>query len=103
MKKQETTQDAGSSKVLIEPIVTEAATMAVEKDKYVFKIASSANKAQVKTAIEQTYGVKVEKVNTVSIPKKARIRGRILGWKPGYRKAVITLKKGDSIDIFGGK
>ena len=74
-----------------------------DKDKYIFKISARANKSQVKAAIEKLYKVKVEKVNTVTIPKKARVRGRVLGWKSSYRKAVVTLKKGDKIDVFEGK
>ncbi|MEI7425874.1 MAG: 50S ribosomal protein L23 [Candidatus Moraniibacteriota bacterium] len=91
------------SKVLIEPIVTEAATMLIEQNKYIFKISARATKLQVKLAVEKIYKVKVEKVNTVSVPKKARSRGRIPGWKSGYRKAVVTLKEGNKLDVFEGK
>jgi large subunit ribosomal protein L23 len=91
------------SRVLVEPIVTEAATVLIEQNKYIFKISSIATKLQVKMAIEKIYKVKVEKVNTVSIPKKFRSRGRIPGWKPGYRKAIVTLKEGNKIDVFEGK
>jgi large subunit ribosomal protein L23 len=91
------------SRVLVEPIITEAATAAIEQDKYIFKISATANKAQIKAAIEKLYKVKVLKVNTVTIPKKARVRGRVLGWKSSYRKALVTLKKGDKIDVFEGK
>ncbi|MFZ2225823.1 MAG: 50S ribosomal protein L23 [Candidatus Moraniibacteriota bacterium] len=91
------------SRVIVEPIITEAATESVEANKYIFKISARSNKLQVKQAIEKIYNVKVEKVNTVSIPKKARSRGRILGWKSGYRKAVVTLKEGNKIDVFEGK
>jgi len=91
------------SRVIVEPIITEAATESVEANKYIFKISARSNKLQVKKAIEKIYNVKVEKVNTISIPKKARSRGRILGWKAGYRKAVVTLKEGNKIDVFEGK
>ncbi|MFZ2188538.1 MAG: 50S ribosomal protein L23 [Candidatus Moraniibacteriota bacterium] len=91
------------SKVLIEPIVTEAATVLIENNKYIFKISSRATKLQVKMAIEKIYNVKVEKVNTVNVPRKFRSRGRIPGWKPGYRKAIVTLKEGNKIDVFEGK
>jgi large subunit ribosomal protein L23 len=91
------------SKVLIEPLVTEAATVLVEQNKYVFKIAQRATKLQVQNAVEKIYNVKVEKVNTVSIPRKFRSRGRIPGWKSGYRKAIVTLKEGNKIDVFEGK
>jgi large subunit ribosomal protein L23 len=91
------------SSVIVEPIITEAATASVEENKYIFKISARANKMQVKAAIEKIYKVKVEKVNTISMPKKARSRGRIPGWKSGYRKAVVTLKEGNKIDVFEGK
>ncbi|HAI74213.1 MAG TPA: 50S ribosomal protein L23 [Candidatus Moranbacteria bacterium] len=91
------------SKVIIEPIVTEEATAGIEKNKYIFKISARATKLQVKMAIEKIYKVKVEKVNTISIPKKVRVRGRVAGWKSGYRKAVVTLKEGNKIDVFEGK
>jgi len=91
------------SKVLVSPIVTEAATMLCEQNKYLFKITPRATKLQVKSAIEKIYSVLVEKVNTVSVPRKFRSRGRIPGWKPGYRKAIVTLKEGNKIDVFEGK
>lgn len=91
------------SKVLVSPIVTEAATVFVEQNKYLFKITPRATKLQVKNAIEKIYSVLVEKVNTVSVPRKFRSRGRIPGWKPGYRKAIVTLKEGNKIDVFEGK
>lgn len=91
------------SRVLVEPIVTEAATILIEQNKYIFKIAPRATKLQVKMAIEKIYNVKVEKINTVSVPKKARSRGRIPGWKSGYRKAIVTLKEGNKMDVFEGK
>jgi large subunit ribosomal protein L23 len=91
------------SRVLVEPIVTEAATVLIEQNKYIFKVSSTATKLQIKMAIEKIYKVKVEKVNTVSIPKKFRSRGRIPGWKSGYRKAIVTLKEGNKIDVFEGK
>ena len=91
------------SRVIVEPVITEAATECAEENKYIFKISAKANKVQIKAAIEKIYKVKVEKINTISMPKKARSRGRVLGWKPGYRKAIVTLKTGNKIDIFEGK
>lgn len=91
------------SKVLASPIVTEAATILLEQNKYIFKISPRSTKLQIKMAIEKIYKVKVEKINTVTIPKKFRTRGRIPGWKPGFRKAIVTLKVGNKIDVFEGK
>lgn len=98
-----TIQENILSKVIIEPIITEEATAGIEKNKYIFKISARATKSQVKAAVEKIYKVKVEKINTISVPKKARIRGKISGWKSGYRKAVVTLKEGNKIDVFEGK
>lgn len=90
-------------KVLIEPWVTEKATQAAELNKYVFKISAEASKIQVKDAIESLYKVTVLSVNVVNIPRKKRTRGRTTGWKAGVRKAIVTLKDGDSIEYFDEK
>lgn len=92
-----------SYKVLVEPWITEAATLMAEMNKYVFKVNPKASKNQIKKAIEEVYGVKVEKINTVTIPRKKRVRGRTEGWKPGHKKAVVTIKEGDKIDLFESK
>ena len=89
-------------KTLIEPWVTESSTAAVQLNKYVFKIASQATKRQVKKSIEDIYKVKVISVNTISIPKKRKNYGKTPGWKSAFKKAVVTLKAGDSIEIFKG-
>ena len=72
-----------------------------DKPKYVFVVDTTANKAEIKTAIEEIYAKKkvtVKSVNTVTIhPKKRRMRGRI-GYKSAFKKAIITLKAGDSLD-----
>ncbi|HPN96435.1 MAG TPA: 50S ribosomal protein L23 [Candidatus Moranbacteria bacterium] len=87
-------------RVLMEPWITEAATMMVENNKYVFKVAPKATKGEIKKSIEDLYGVNVAAINTVNIPRKKRIRGRSLGFKSGFKKAIVTLKEGDKIDIF---
>ena len=69
--------------------------------KYVFVVDNKANKAEIADAIEEIYkekGIKVVSVNTVTLkPKKRRVRGRI-GFRPGRKKAIVTLEKGDSLD-----
>jgi len=92
-----------ASKILIEPWITEASTAMGEMNKYVFKVSQKSSKRQIKDSIEKVYGVKVISVNTISIPRKARHQGKTTGWKSGFRKAIITLKAGDSIDLFGNK
>lgn len=90
-------------KVLIEPWITEATTLATELNKYVFKVEKKSSKLQIRKAIEGLYKVKVLNVRTITIPSKIRIRGRVKGVKAGFKKAIITLKKGDSIDLFKTK
>jgi len=103
-EKMNTNQANGvlAEKVLIEPWITEASTAAMELNKYVFKVSPSSAKSQIKKAIEGLYDVKVISVNTVKIPKKLRNYGRTPGWKSGFKKAVVTLKSGDKIELFQG-
>ena len=72
-------------------------------NKYVFKVSFDANKTEIKKAIEKMYNVKVEKVNIIHIPGKKRRLGRIEGWrkglKRGFKKAIVTLRKGDKIEV----
>lgn len=92
----------GAEKVLMEPWITEASTAAVELNKYVFKVSPRSSKAQIRKAVEKLYAVKVISVNTVKIPRKKRNYGRTPGWKSGFKKAVVTLKAGDKIQLFEG-
>lgn len=96
------TYSAAAYKVLIAPWITEAATAAMELNKYIFKVDPIATKTQIKKAIEDLYKVKVVSVNTIKIAKKARNYGRTPGWKAGFKKAVVTLKEGNKIELFQG-
>jgi large subunit ribosomal protein L23 len=72
--------------------------------RYTFEVSRSANKLEIKKAVEEFYGVKVADVNTVVVPGKNRTRytksGFMKGMKPAYKKATITLTEGESIDLF---
>jgi len=92
-----------ASKVLIKPWITEAATALMELNKYVFVVAPKATKKQIVLAIEELYKVKVVAVNTIKIPRKFKNYGRTPGWKSGFKKAILTLKEGDKIDLFEEK
>ena len=85
--------------VLISPLSTEKAVSGQSLNKYIFKIASSANKIEIAKSVGKNYNVKVVAVNIINIPRKARRVGRTLGFKSGYKKAIVTLAKGQSIDI----
>ena len=85
-----------------QPIVTEKATILSEQNKTVFKVHSGANKRSIKKNIEKLFKVTVLKVNILNTKKKTKIKQGKLSTKPGYKKAVITLKKGQSIDLTTG-
>ena len=82
------------------PIVTEKATMLLEQNKYVFEVIPKAKKPEIKAAIESLFDVKVTSVNTSRPPRKKRRVGKFAGYKPQYKRAIITLAAGDSITLF---
>lgn len=82
------------------PIITEKATLLLEDNKYVFDVDPKATKDQVRVAIEQLFDVKVVKVNTQNPPLRKRRVGRFAGFKPHYKRAVVTLAEGNSIPLF---
>ncbi|MGQ4645848.1 50S ribosomal protein L23 [Lyngbya aestuarii] len=86
--------------LLLRPIVTEKATMLLEQNKYVFEVVIKATKPQIKAAIESLFDVKVVGVNTLRPPQKKRRVGRFIGYKPQYKRAIVTLAEGDSIALF---
>jgi large subunit ribosomal protein L23 len=91
--------------VLIRPVITEKVNSQMEKSgRYTFVIDKRANKLEVKKAVEEFYGVKVQDVNTAVVPAKAKTRmtkaGILSGRKSGYKKAIVTLVAGESIDLF---
>ena len=85
--------------VLFSPLATEKAMSGQSLNKYIFKVAHSANKIEVAKTVGKNYNVKVISVNIVNIPRKARRVGKTKGFKSGYKKAVVTLAKGQNIDI----
>lgn len=87
-----------SSGVLIFPHLTEKATALGKANAYVFSVAGQANKVGVKRAVEAQYGVAVGQVRILNMPGKERRRGRQIGWKPGFKKAIVKVKGGQSIE-----
>lgn len=89
-----------SSKYLIKnPIITEKVTMNSQLGQYAFLVDDSANKSEVKKAVEEAYKVKVERVNVINVKSKKRRLGRTAGVRPGYKKAIVTLRAGQKLDI----
>jgi len=87
---------------IISPNVTEKSTSLSEFNKVVFKVNKNANKKSIKKSIEKIFKVNVVKINTVNIRKKVKMVRNKKAYKPGYKKAIITLKKGQSIDLATG-
>ncbi len=83
--------------LIIKPLVTEKATYIMEDNKYTFEVAPKATKPEIKAAIESLFEVTVVKVNTINPPRKKRRVGRFLGYKPHYKKAIVTLQEGQSL------
>jgi large subunit ribosomal protein L23 len=88
--------------ILREPIISEKSTEMSADNKYVFKVTQKASKHEIKSAIEGYYGVQVVKINTVRIRPKKRIHGRTVGYKKGFKKAIVTLRQGDTIGMTEG-
>jgi large subunit ribosomal protein L23 len=86
-------------RILKTPHITEKATLLAEKNQYVFKVWSEANKTEIKKAIENLYGVDVLGVKIINIPRKRRRLGRISGWRKGYKKAIVRIKEGQKIEV----
>ncbi len=86
--------------VLVRPLITEKSTDLMEQGQYAFEVLREANKIQIREAVEKTFNVRVKAVNTMNMPRKERRRGRRWGQVPGWKKAVVTLQEGETIDIF---
>ncbi|MCX6745019.1 MAG: 50S ribosomal protein L23 [Candidatus Parcubacteria bacterium] len=89
-------------KILIKPLITEKATALVSQNKYAFKVAPRANKVNIKKAISNLYGVEPLAVNIINERGKRVTYGRIRGKKSNWKKAIVTLKPGDKIEIYEG-
>ncbi len=93
------------SEVLIKPILTEKANAQQDKlRRYAFRVARKANKLEIKKAVEEFYGVTIVDVNTVVVPGKNKTRytkkGFVQGQKPAYKKALVTVAEGETIDLY---
>lgn len=86
--------------IIRKPIITEKATLNLENNQYTFEVAPKATKTEVKAAIEALFDVKVTGISTINPPRKKKRLGRFVGYKPTYKRAVVTLAEGDSIPLF---
>lgn len=81
------------------PILTEKATILMEQNKYTFEVTPKSTKPEIKAAIEDLFSVKVVKINTANPPRKKRRVGRFIGFKPQYKRAIVTVATGDEDKI----
>ena len=87
---------------IIQPIITEKATILSEQNKTVFKVHDKANKKNIKKNIEKLFKVNVVKINIINQKTKIKMKQGKKSFKSGYKKAIVTLKKGQSIDLTTG-
>ena len=88
--------------VIIRPIVSEKSYALLAANKYTFRVHEDAHKTQIRQAVEEIWGVRVQDVRTMSVKSKPKRRGLFRGTRPGWKKAIVQVRKGDTIEIFEG-
>ncbi len=88
--------------ILLRPLITEKSTSLAGRDKYVFEVDLRANKPQIREAVEIAFSVTVRDVNTMVVKGKNRRFGRNVTKQPDWKKAIVTLQHGDTIELFEG-
>ena len=89
--------------VILRPVITEKSMTGIAKKVYTFRVASEANKIEIANAVEELFGVKVAKVNTMHVRGRSRRVGRNTGFTSDWKKAIVTLKEGSkAIEFFEG-
>jgi len=91
-----------ASQVILAPIVSEKSYAGTTRGSYTFKVHPDAHKTQIRQAVEELFSVKVEHVNVLKVAAKPKRRGAFRGTRPGWKKAVVQLRAGDTIEIFEG-
>jgi large subunit ribosomal protein L23 len=91
-----------ASQILIAPVVSEKSYAGLADRTYTFKVHPDAHKTQVRQAVEELFGVKVERVNIVKVQAKPKRRGVFKGTRPGWKKAIVKVHEGHTIQIFEG-
>lgn len=83
-----------------QPILTDKTIRLTESRKYSFLVNLDSNKSEIKAAIESLFQVKIIKINTCNLPRKKKRVGKFTGWKAQYKKAIVTLSEGETINLF---
>jgi large subunit ribosomal protein L23 len=90
------------TQVLLAPVVSEKSYSLAEHSKYTFKVHPDAHKTQIRQAVEQLFEVHVVAVNIIKVQAKPKRRGTFRGTRPGWKKAIVQLREGETIEVFGG-
>ncbi len=90
------------NEILLAPVVSEKSYSLITDRKYSFKVHRDAHKTQVRQAVEQLFGVKVENVNILQVRAKPKRRGLFKGTRPGWKKEIVQLREGETIELFEG-
>ena len=90
------------NEILIRPIVSEKSYAQIADRKYTFQVHKNAHKTQIRQAIEQLFEVHVTAVNISKVQPKTKRRGMTKGYRPGYKKAIVQIREGETIPIFEG-
>ena len=90
------------NQVLLAPVVSEKSYELIEQRKYAFRVHPDAHKTQIRQAVEELFDVRVQGVNIVKVQPKPKRRGFVRGQKPGWKKAIVQLREGETIEIFEG-
>ena len=90
------------NQVLLAPVVSEKSYSQIADRKYTFEVHKDAHKTQVRQAVEQLFEVQVQDVKILKVQPKPKRRGVIKGVRPGWKKAIVQLREGNSIEIFEG-
>ena len=90
------------AQILIKPVVSEKSYHQITENRYTFKVHKDAHKTQVRQAVEELFNVHVENVNVVQVRAKPKRRGNFKGTRPGWKKAIVQLREGETIEIFEG-
>lgn len=88
--------------LLLKPIITEKTTMLMSDGKYTFKVPLHANKIEIRKAVESVFNIKVKSVATIRVLGKVKRMGKFEGKRSDYKKAVVTLQEGETIEFFEG-
>jgi len=91
-----------NEQVILAPVVSEKSYAGIADRRYTFRVHEDAHKTQVRQAIEQLFDVHVERVNIVKVQAKPKRRGLFKGTRPGWKKAIVQVREGESIEIFEG-